>query len=118
MAAGWIVGLGVVYAMIHRRVPRFQFQPLLRVGGIASAPLALAFFAFIPGGIGFGIAVLAVVLAALTVAAALQVAFSLPPHRVIEALAPALALWCIILPLFVTDSDPLGAGIFWFSWPF
>ena len=115
MAGGWIGATGIAFAILHQKNASITFSEIARVGSLASVPLALGFFAFIPH-IGFGFGLLAAVLAGAFFALALQSAFDLPPFQTAMAIAPGLALWCLVLPLFVSNANPFGAGIFGLSW--
>ncbi len=115
MAAGWLAAAGVAFAVLHQRNASITFFEVARIGSLASIPLALGFFAFIPH-IGFGFALLGPVLAAAVFALALQSAFDLPPFQALMAAGPGLALWSLVLPLFVSNDNAFGAGIFGLSW--
>lgn len=115
MAGGWLGATAVAYFILHQKNAAITFAQVGRIGSLASLPLALGFFAFIPH-IGFGFGLLGPVLAAAFFALALQSAFDLPPFQTAMATAPGMALWCLVLPLFVSNANPLGAGIFGLSW--
>lgn len=115
MAAGWVGAAAVAYFILHQKNASITFSEVARVASLASVPLALGFFAFIPH-IGFGFGLLAAVLAGGFFALALQSAFDLPPLQTAMATAPGLALWCLVLPLFVSNDNAFGAGIFGLSW--
>jgi hypothetical protein len=115
MAAGWVGATAIAYLILHQKNASITFIEVARVGSLASVPLALGFFAFIPH-IGFGFGLLAAVLAGGFFALALQSAFDLPPLQTAMAAAPGLALWCLVLPLFVSNDNAFGAGIFGLSW--
>lgn len=115
MAAGWFGAAAVAYFVLHQKNATITFTEVGRIASLASIPLALGFFAFIPH-IGFGFGLLAPVLAATFFALALQSAFDLPPFQTAMAAGPGLALWCLVLPLFVSNDNAFGAGIFGLSW--
>jgi len=115
MGAFWFGTLVLAFGVLRRDEPSTIFSEVWRVGGFAAVPLALGFFVFIPR-VGFGIGVLAAGLAAAVLAAVIQIAFDATPRRALAAVAPGFALWCLLLPVFVTSDEPLGAGIFGMSW--
>lgn len=115
MAAAWILLAAIAWVVLRASQPELTFTAVLRVAGVSAAPLALGLLVFIPR-LGFGIGVLAPVLAAAVLAIALQSAFRVTPGRALMATAAGIAPWCLLLSLFVSSDDPFGAGIFGLEW--
>lgn len=113
----WVVWLLVVYAVLTQ-VFREQadVQQLLRVMGLAAAPLAVGILMFIPK-VDLGIALAAVALTFGLTNIAIQSVTPADPAKVLVANAAGLAVWAIVLSLLVGTDTWLAPGIFAFHAP-
>ncbi|MEO8458218.1 MAG: hypothetical protein ABI559_10435 [Chloroflexota bacterium] len=111
--AAWVGLTRVVLAqMFHESVDLLE---LMRVHGLASAPLAIGAAMLIPM-VSFGFALIGVVAWLLSTTFAIQSAFRLPMRSALLANVIGFAVWALVLPLLTTSNNPLGPGIFWFDW--
>jgi len=112
----WLVGTGVTI-LVLRSVHRQDLRPeeVLRVAGVAAAPLAVGFFIFIPG-IGFGVGLISAALLLTFTTLAIHKAFDVPMERALLAAVSGFTVWALVLPLLVTVDHPFGPGLFVFDW--
>ncbi len=112
-----IAWLGVAYVMLHQIFrERVYLEQLLRVMGLAAAPLALSFFIVIPE-LSFGIAIGALILTFGVTTIAIQSATTADGLKVLIANAAGFALWALVLTL-LAGSKPNTAhapGIFLYN---
>jgi hypothetical protein len=113
----WAVGwLGVVYIMLTQIFrERAYVEQLVRVMGLASAPLGLMFFMFIPGlSLAIGVASLAVAFGLTNIA--INSVTTADPARVLVANLTGFFVWCAVLTLLASASassvEPHAPGIF------
>jgi Double zinc ribbon len=111
-AIGLVVSVGVLAYAFRQTV---RFDEMLRVAGAATATLSVGFFMLIPG-IGFGVALLAVVFWVMATVFAMQSAFGIEQRQAVAASLAGFAVWAVILPLIVSKDNPIGPGIFLFDW--
>ncbi len=108
----WVAWLLIVYVLLTQ-VFRAQadIQQLLRVMGLAAAPLALTVLMFIPGiDFGIGLASLALFFGLTTIA--IQTATNASPGAVLAANGAGFAVWAIVLGFLVTDNSFFAPGFF------
>ena len=116
----WAVGwLGVVYFMITQVFrERAYVEQLLRVMGLASAPLGLMFLMFVPGlSLAVGLASLALTFGLTNIA--LNTVTTADPARVLVANFFGFFVWCAALTLLASASastvEPHAPGIFLYN---
>jgi hypothetical protein len=109
--------VGLVYVMLTQVFrERVFLEQLLRVMGLATAPLALTLLMFIPGvSLGIGIAALALTFGLTTIA--IQMVTTADSARVLVANLAGFTLWACVLTLLVRYGDPYAPGIFLFNAP-
>ncbi len=108
----WVAWVLIVYVLLTQ-VFRAQadVQQLLRVMGLAAAPLALTIFMFIPGvDFGIGLAALALFFGLTTIA--VQSATNAPAGAVLVSNGAGFAVWAIVLGFLVTDNSFFAPGFF------
>lgn len=109
--------VGLVYVLLTQVFrERVFLEQLLRVMGLAYAPVALAFFMFLPGiSLGVGIAALALAVG-LSTLAILSVSTADAARALVCNIAGFL-LWASVLTLLVQFNDPYAPGVFLFNAP-
>ena len=108
----WVAWVLIVYVLLTQ-VFRAQadVQQLVRVMGLAAAPLALTVLMFIPGAdFGIGLASLALFFGLSTIA--VQSATNASAGTVLVCNAAGFAVWAIVLGFLVTDSSFFAPGFF------
>jgi hypothetical protein len=117
----WAAWLGVVYVILTQIFrERVYLEQLLRVMGVAAAPLALSFFIFAPGvSLAIGITSLSLMFALTGVA--IQRVSGADVAKVMAANLAGFALWSAVLTLMVsTNASNVAAyapGLFLFDVP-
>ncbi len=110
----WVVWVLVVYAILAQVFhEEADIQQLVRVMGLALAPLAIGVLMFIPK-VDLGIALTAVALTFGLTNIAIRNVTPADPARVLVANAAGFAVWAIILSVLVGSSNWLAPGIFAF----
>jgi hypothetical protein len=108
----WLVWLLLTYVTLTQLLrERSDVTQLLRTMGMASAPLGLSVFLFIPG-IDFGIGLISVALLFGLTNLAIQATTTASPTRVLVANVAGFAVWAAVLTLLVDESTYLAPGIF------
>lgn len=107
---------GVIFIMKQLFRERVYMEQLLRVMGLASAPMALMLFMFIPG-ISMAVGLTALVMTFGLTGIALQRVTTADPARVLVANAAGFLVWASLLTLFAGsggsgDLSPYAPGIF------
>ncbi len=108
----WVAWLLIVYVLLTQ-VFRAQadVQQLVRVMGLAAAPLALSVLMFIPAlDFGIGLASIALLFGLTTIA--VQSATNASPGVVLVCNLAGFAVWAIVLGLLVTSSNFFAPGFF------
>ena len=113
----WVIAwLGVVYIMLTQIFrERAYVEQLIRVMGLASAPIGFMFFMFIPGlSLAIGLASLAVAFGLTNIA--INSVTTADPARVLVSNLAGFFVWCAALTLFasasVSNVEPHAPGIF------
>ena len=113
----WVIGwLGVVYVMLTQIFrERAYVEQLLRVMGLAAAPLGLMVFMFVPGlSLAIGLASLALAFGLTDIA--INSVTTANPARVLVANLTGFFVWCALLTLLASASasnlEPHAPGIF------
>ena len=111
-----IAWLGLVYVMLSQVFrERVYLEQLLRVMGLAAAPLCLGFLMFIPG-LSFAIALAAVTFTFGLTGIAIQSVTTANAARVLAANAAGFALWALVLTFLASTGaasvKPNAPGIF------
>lgn len=114
-----LVWLGIVYVMLTQIFgARAYGEQLLRVMGLASAPLALMGFMFLPG-ISMAVGMVSLALTFTLTNAAIQSATNASPSRVLLANLTGFFVWSAALTLFASVSisslEPHAPGVFLFN---
>lgn len=109
--------VGLVYVLLTQVFrERVFLEQLLRVMGLAYAPVALSFLMFLPGiSLAIGVASLALAVG-LSTLAILTVSTADPARALICNIA-GFALWACVLTLLVQFDDPYAPGVFLFNAP-
>ncbi|HUS82157.1 MAG TPA: hypothetical protein VM013_02735 [Dehalococcoidia bacterium] len=108
----WVAWVLIVYVLLTQ-VFRAQadVQQLVRVMGLAAAPLALSVLMFIPAAdFGIGLASIALFFGLSTIA--VQAATNASAGTVLVCNAAGFAVWAIVLGFLVTDSSYFAPGLF------
>ena len=109
------VWLGLVYMVLTQFFrERAYVEQLLRVMGLAAAPLALMGLMFIPE-ISFAIGLASLALAFGLTNIAIRSVTSADPARVMVANLLGFFVWCAALTLLAKASNPNSPGIFLFN---
>jgi hypothetical protein len=110
-----LVWLGIVYVMITQVFrERAYVEQLLRVMGLASAPMALMALMVIPGlSFAIGIAALGATFGLTNIA--IKSVTTADPARVLFANLLGFFVWCGALTLLATAVEPHAPGIFLFN---
>ena len=116
----WVIGwLGVVYFMLTQIFrERAYVEQLLRVMGLASAPLGFMLFMFVPGlSLAVGLASLALAFGLTNIA--INSVTTADPARVLVANLTGFFVWCAALTLLASASvstvEPHAPGIFLYN---
>ena len=116
----WVIGwLGVVYFMLTQIFrERAYVEQLLRVMGLAAAPLGFMLFMFIPGlSLAIGLASLALAFGLTDIA--INSVTTANPARVLVANLTGFFVWCAALTLLASASvssvEPHAPGIFLYN---
>lgn len=113
----WLVGVYLVLGQFFRE--RVYIEQLMRVMGLASAPIALMFFMFIPG-ISMAIGLTSLAMAFGLTGIALQRVTTADPARVLLANAAGFLVWASLLTVFAGANAtsnhirPYAPGVFLF----
>jgi hypothetical protein len=104
--------LGIVYVILTQVFrERAYVEQLLRVMGLASAPLALMGLAFIPDvSLGIGIAALALTFGLTGIA--IKSATTADQAQVLVANALGFCVWAVVLALLAGSTQPHAPGVF------
>jgi hypothetical protein len=108
----WVAWVLIVYVLLTQ-VFRAQadVQQLVRVMGLAAAPLALSVLMFIPAAdFGIGLASIALFFGLSTIA--VQSATNASAGTVLVCNAAGFAVWAIVLGFLVTDNSFFAPGLF------
>ncbi len=108
----WVAWLLIVYVLLTQ-VFRAQadVQQLVRVMGLAAAPLALSVLMFVPVlDFGIGLASIALLFGLTTIA--IQSATNASPGTVLICNLAGFAVWAMVLGLLVTSSSFFAPGFF------
>jgi hypothetical protein len=112
----WFVWVGVTFALITQVMKgHAEIQPMMRVMGLATAPMALSILMFIPE-VSFGIGLVAVAMTFAVTSLAVAGSSDLPPGKAFAANAAGFAVWSLVLPLIISNDNPFGPGVFAFDW--
>ncbi len=116
--ATWHVAwLGIVYLLLTQFFrERVFLEQLLRVMGLAMAPLALGIFMWVPG-VSFAVGMAALVLSFGLAVLAGQRVTTADPAKVLVANFAGFVVWAGILTLLVSDRNPYAPGVFLFNAP-
>jgi hypothetical protein len=112
----WVIGwLGVVYVMLTQIFrERAYVEQLLRVMGLAAAPLGFMLFMFVPGlSLAVGLASLALAFGLTDIA--INTVTTANPARVLVANLTGFFVWCALLTLLASSGDnlePHAPGVF------
>ena len=108
--------MGVVYFMLTQVFrQRAYLEQLLRVMGLAAAPLALMGLIFVPG-ISFGIGLAALALTFGLTGIAISSVTTADPAQVLVANAAGFLVWAVVLSLLAgSGSEPNAPGIFLYN---
>jgi len=111
----WAVWVAVTYVLLTQMFrARADMSELLRVMGLASAPLALGVLMFIPM-LDFGIALTALALMFGSTLIAVMRTTDADPGRVLVSTGAGFAVWAIVLGLLATDDNVWSPGMFIFD---
>jgi hypothetical protein len=113
----WVAWIAVAYIVL---VNVFHYsanlERCIRTCGLATLPVALSFFMFIPAiNIAIGIAALALMFLLMDIA--IQVSVDALPSHVIAATFAGFLVFCIVLALLVQEDTWLAPGVFLFRAP-
>jgi hypothetical protein len=112
---GWVLIIYILLTQFFRE--RVFLEQLLRVMGVAMAPLALSIFMWIPQvSLAIGLASLALTFALTSLA--IQRVTTADPARVLVANFAGFLVWCVILTLLVSVRNQYAPGVFLFNAPF
>jgi len=113
----WIVWMLVAWVMLTQLFREdADWQQMLRTMGLATTPLAISFFMFVPQiDIGVGLTSIALLFGLTNIA--VQATTQANPARVMVANLAGFAVWAIVLGLLVTENNYLAPGIFLFDAP-
>ncbi len=112
-----VIWVGLVYFFLTQFFrERVFLEQLLRVMGLATAPMALTVFMVIPG-VSFAIALGALVLTFGLTSIAIQSVTNADPLKIVVANVAGFAVWAAFLTIFVSSNHVYGPGIFVFDWP-
>lgn len=108
----WVAWVLVVYAMLGQffREPA-ELQQLVRVMGLALAPMAISVLMFVPV-LDLGIALTSVALTFGLMNIAIQAVTPADPAKVLVANASGFAVWAIVSAVLVETNTWLAPGIF------
>jgi hypothetical protein len=114
-----LVWLGIVYVVLTQIFgARAYGEQLLRVMGLAAAPLALMGFMFIPG-VALAVGMVSLALTFTLTNAAIQSVTNATPSRVLLANLTGFFVWSAALTLFASASisslEPHAPGVFLFN---
>lgn len=108
----WLLIVYVMLTQVFRE--RAYVEQLLRVMGLAAAPMSLMGFMFIPGlSLAVGLASLALTVSLTNVA--IRSVTTADPGRVMAANLLGFFVWCAALSLLSTAVEPHAPGVFLFN---
>lgn len=112
-----IAWLGIVYLLLTQFFrERVFLEQLLRVMGVAMAPLALTVLMWVPE-VSLAVAIAAIVLTFGLASIAIQRVTTADPARVLVANLAGFLVWSVVLTLMVSENNQNAPGIFLFNAP-